>query len=158
MIVPAICFDIAKHFEGFIDGNRKTPAIEPYRDPAGYWTIGWGHLLTRNVQAPQPPAATLEQCEIWLSEDLNKAAYSIRRLCPVPLTINQYAALIDFAFNCGAGNLEVSALRQKVLRGEHIAAAEQFKRWIYSRGSVYPGLVRRRAAETALYLTPAPQL
>lgn len=85
-------------------------------------------------------------------EDLAKALAAVRRLCPVPLEDHQLAALVDFTFNAGAGNLQISALRQCVLRGDHERAAEQFGRWVYARGVKLPGLVRRRQAEEALYV------
>jgi len=158
MTIPAVTIGLVKHFEGLHDADKSTPLLEAMRDPVGYWTVGWGHLVTRDLTAPRPPAITLAQAEAYLIEDLEKAAASVRRLCPVRLTEGQYAALIDFAFNCGAGNLQVSTLRQKVLRGEHQAAAQEFAKWVFSRGVRLPGLVRRRKAESELYLHGSPPL
>ncbi|MBI5491478.1 MAG: lysozyme [Deltaproteobacteria bacterium] len=77
---------------------------------------------------------------------------SVKRLCPVPLKPCQFAALIDFSFNLGAGNLQVSTLRKAVNRGDVDRAAEQFSRWVYARGVKLPGLVRRRTAEREMFL------
>jgi lysozyme len=149
----------------------ETLRLFPYFDPIGYPTQGYGRLLTRQVwgllgRAPETPeerkAAYLwlamtypkideETAEKWLLEDLTKANASVRRLCPNLETPQQEAALTDFAFNCGAGNLQISKLRTLVNRGD-AAAADEFLSWVYARGTRLPGLVRRRKAEQALFL------
>ncbi len=40
---PAI--EIIKRFEGIVDGDPTTVNLDPYLCPAGYWTIGWGHVV-----------------------------------------------------------------------------------------------------------------
>ncbi len=82
--------------------------------------------------------------------DLAKAARVLPQLIRVSLTDGQYGALIDFAYNAGAGNLEVSTLRRAINRGDHAAAPEQFMRWVHAGAVKLPGLVRRRAAEVEL--------
>lgn len=137
--------DLAKPFEGL--------RLEPYHDPVGYPTIGHGHLLSKEPWADlsQWPAITAAQAESLLIEDMTKAGGAVKRLCPVDLTDSQRAALIDFAFNLGAGALQASALRQAILREDHETAAGQFGRWVFARGRKLPGLVLRRAAESTLY-------
>jgi len=61
------------------------------------------------------------------------------------------AALIDFAYNCDAGNLQASTLRKAVYLGDFGSAAEQFPKWVYARGIKLSGLVRRRNAERELF-------
>ena len=142
--VPPAAAALARRFEGL--------RLVPYRDPVGLWTIGYGHLLTRNRNAAVPQAIDWERAEVLLAADLEKAAQSVRRLCPVASSEGQRTALIDFAFNCGAGNLELSTLRRMVNRGEFDEAADQFLRWVHAGGVKLSGLVRRRAAERALFL------
>jgi Phage-related lysozyme (muraminidase) len=143
---------LLKHFESLHDGDKSTPLLEAVRDPVGYWTQGWGHLVTKDLTAPEPPPITMAQADEWLFLDLAIAERAVLRLCPVALTNGQFGALVDFAYNLGAGNLQVSALRQKVLRGEHDAAAQEFGKWIRAGGRIYRGLVLRREAERRLYL------
>jgi lysozyme len=57
------------------------------------------------------------------------------------------AALIDFAFNLGDGNLAASTLRRKVNEGAWDEVAYQFLRWNRAGGVVLAGLTKRRAAE-----------
>lgn len=156
--VPPITYDLLRHFEGLHDGDRSTPILEPVRDPVGFWTSGWGHLISRNVNLPPPAAITIAKAEQDLIDDAEKAARAVLRLVPVPLTDGQYAALIDFTYNLGAGNLQISALRQKLLRQEYAEAADQFPRWVRAGGRVLRGLVLRRAAERAVFLGSTPDL
>lgn len=150
-----LAFDLATRpgFDCLHDPDTGTVMIEPYHDPVGYPTIGYGRLLSRIPWEPldRYPPITAEQARNMVVDDLNKALSAVRRLCPVPLEANRQAALADFAFNAGAGNLQSSALRQCILRGDHDEAARQFRRWVYARGVKLKGLVRRRKAEAELY-------
>lgn len=139
-----------KGFEGLHDGDPRTSILEPKRDPIGLWTAGWGHLLTKDVTAPRPPAITLEEAEEFLEQDINKAARSVLRLVKRPLTDGEYAALIDFVFNLGPGSLQMSTLLRRVNEGDTYMDYDipyQFMRWVYAGGKKLPGLVKRRAAE-----------
>jgi lysozyme len=80
------------------------------------------------------------------------AAENVNQLATVPLTQNQFDALCDFVFNVGAGNFEESTLLRKLNDGDYGGAASEFDRWVHSGQTVLPGLVRRRAAEKALFL------
>jgi lysozyme len=141
----ALAADLAKHFEGC--------RLSPYKCPAGYWTIGWGHLLSMNPDADpaQWQSITQEIADRWLEEDLNKSLRYVLGMCPVPLTDGMLAALTDFTFNLGPANLKASTLRIIVNEGRHEEVPRQLIRWVYSRGVKLPGLVRRREAESAIY-------
>lgn len=136
---------IAKPFEGL--------RLAPYHDPVGYPTVGYGHLLSRVPWAPldQWHTLTREQAVALLEHDMGKALASVRRLISTPLSAAQEAALADFAFNCGGGNLQASTLRRVVNRGDYEEAPKQFMRWVYARGRKLRGLVRRRAAEVQMW-------
>ena len=137
--------EMTKHHEGL--------RLKPYHDPVGYPTIGYGHLLSRTPWEPLKNFDRIseEQAYQFLLEDLSKAASSVRTLCPVPLTEGQRAALIDFTFNVGGGNLQASTLRRLVNRGFMEDAANQFQRWVFARGVKLPGLVKRRIDERYLF-------
>lgn len=154
-LVMDLAFELATRpgFDCLFDPNPDTGLIEPYHDPVGYPTIGYGRLLSRVKWEPLAKynAITADQAREMVIDDLKRAARSVARLCPVDLSPGQAAALIDFTFNCGAGNLQMSALRQAVLRSDHDAAAAQFGRWVFAGGIKLRGLVRRRAAEADLY-------
>ena len=144
---------LAKQYEG-LHTVKSDGLIYPYHDPVGFPTQAWGRLLSRNKWEPLDKYApiTRQQADQWLLEDFAKHAQSVWRLCPVPMTPQQFAALVDFSFNVGPGNLEISTLRRRVLAGDYTNAADQFLRWVYAQGVKLPGLVRRRQAERELFL------
>jgi lysozyme len=127
----------------------------PYHDPVGYPTVGYGHLLSREPWADlEQFGGTISEYKgvMLLQEDMGKSLASVFRLIEHPLEDNQYAALVDFAFNCGSGNLQASTLRRVINRGELDEAPKQFRRWVHARGVKLPGLVRRREAEVEMWL------
>lgn len=141
-------------FDGLHDPDRTTAVIEPYYDPVGLPTIGYGHLLSRTAWKPlnQFPAISVAQAEALLRADLMKSAGAVMRLVKVKLNANQIAALIDFVFNAGAGNFEISTLRRVINRGDFAAVPAQLMRWVFAKGVRLPGLVKRRKAEVALWV------
>lgn len=142
---PPEALDLIREFEGL--------RLAPYRDSAGFWTTGYGHLLTRdrNATADQFPEITEAQADEFLAADAAKAARSVCRLITAPLTDAQFSALVDFCFNLGGGQLEVSTLRKVINRGDMADAPEQFMRWVYAGGQKLPGLIRRRAREAEMW-------
>jgi hypothetical protein len=76
---------------------------------------------------------------------------AVERLVKVPLNQNQFDALVSFAYNCGEGNLGKSTLLRRLNAGDYKGAAAQFAAWNKGGGQVLKGLVRRRAAEAALF-------
>src|SRR5690606_34548308 len=121
-VMDKLAVKLAVEFEGL--------RLEPYHDPVGFPTVGYGHLLSRTPWEGLEKFSAVTPAEALdlLAVDLARAERSVARLCPVALTANQAAALTDFVFNCGGGNLQASTLRQCVLRGEHGEAADQLLR------------------------------
>jgi hypothetical protein len=72
----------------------------------------------------------------------------------VPVTSNQFSALVSLAYNVGIGALRGSTLLRLLNARDYAGAANQFPRWNRGGGRVLPGLVKRRAAERDLFLTP----
>lgn len=147
--VPQAAIEVAKRFEGFerkVKRGTEITAI-PYICPAGFWTIGYGHLC----DATHPPITGAE-AEVYLARDLNTALVATLRHCPVLATESEgrLAAVVDFTFNLGAGRLQTSTLRRRVNQLDWAAAATELRRWVYGGGKVLPGLVARREAEVSL--------
>ena len=119
----------------------------PYLCPAGYWTVGWGHLCK-----PDQPQISRMEGEIWLAKDLQTAYAATLSLCPNLLheSDSRVAAITDFTFNLGRGRLAASTLRRRILAGNWEAAKVELGRWIYGGGRILPGLVLRRAAEAQM--------
>ncbi len=127
-----------KLIESF-EGLRLTA----YQDSVGIWTIGYGH--TKGVKQGQ--TITQQQAEAFLQQDLAVAEAAVNRL-GLTLSDNQFAALVSFTFNLGAGNLT------KLLKNGLAAAADRILLFDHAGGKALPGLTRRRTAERALFLTP----
>jgi len=126
--------------------------LSAYPDPASGgapWTIGYGHTGTEVM-----PGLTItqEQAETWLEQDAAEAAGAIERLLSaVALTPNERDALISFCFNVGAGALERSTLRKRLLAEEApaVVISQELPRWCKGPNGPVEGLKRRRAAEVA---------
>jgi len=114
------------------------------------WSIGWGH--TANVK--EGDTCTPEQAEAWIVEDLATAEGGVDHAIHVPLNQNQFDALVSFDYNAGSGALASSTLAKLVNAGAMAQAALQFTLWDHADGKVSPGLLRRRQAEQALFMTP----
>lgn len=146
--VPQAAIELAKRFEGFHRVPRADAGrAHPYICPAGYWTIGYGHLCD-----PKHTPITEAQAESYLASDLMTALTGTLRYCPV-LAIEdprRLAAIVDFTFNLGAGRLQTSTLRRRINDRDWKNAACELLRWVYGGGRVLPGLVARRRAEVAL--------
>ena len=147
--VPKTAIKLAKRFEGFERKVKRGTDITaiPYVCPAGFWTIGYGHLC----DAAHPPI-TEGAAEIYLTRDLQTALVATLRYCPVLVTEpeGRLAAIVDFTFNLGAGRLQTSTLRRRVNQRDWPAAGTELRRWVYGGGKVLPGLIARRSAEAAL--------
>ncbi|MBF0247040.1 MAG: lysozyme [Alphaproteobacteria bacterium] len=152
--VNAEGIELIKTFEGLKDGGPDTPGLEPYLDPIGIPTIGWGSIwgIDGKRVTMEHRAISLEEAEGLLRRELFHTRLSVQRMIRVPLTDNQFAALASFTYNLGGGNLQASTLRTKLNREDYFGAADEFPKWRRAGGVILPGLVRRRAAERALFL------
>jgi GH24 family phage-related lysozyme (muramidase) len=98
---------------------------------------------------------TQAEADERLRDDLGDAEAAVERLVTVPLNPNEHAALVSLVFNIGSGAFSHSTLLRLLNGGNRAGAARQFKRWNRGGGKVLNGLVKRRAAETALFLKSA---
>ena len=121
--------------------------LKAYKCPAGVWTIGWGH--TKGVKEGQ--VITQAQADSLLDGDLLSFVTHVNKL-GLRLTQGQFDALVDFAYNCGTGNLDKSTLLRKVRVNAPLAEIQaEFRRWNKGGGKVLPGLVKRREWEAQRY-------
>lgn len=142
-----IAISLCKKFEGF--------RSRPYLCPANVWTIGYGTTFypdgTR-VKQTDPDISVEKAEDILLSELHSQCLPAVLRLCPV---LGEHEkklnAVVDFVFNLGAGRLQTSTLRRKINIKDWPGSKAELHRWVYGGGKVLPGLVKRRAAEAALF-------
>jgi len=147
-----------------------------YLCPAHIWTIGYGHVLYQDqirlpmarvegkevamIRKEYPLRA--EDARVWSQEEIDQLFRTdvgtfergVLRLVPgVSGRQGSFDALVSFAFNAGLGNLQRSQIRMRANRGDWEGAAEALMDWTKGGGKVLPGLVKRRQAEKALFLT-----
>ena len=160
--------ELMHRYEGFRN--------KPYLCPAHIWTIGYGHVLYQEqirlpmvrvdgkdipmIRKEYPLKA--EDNRVWSKEEIDQlfrddvASFERGVLRLVPGVVGRqgsFDAMVSFAFNAGLGNLQRSTIRMKANRGEWEEAAEAFMVWTKGGGKVLPGLVKRREAERALFLS-----
>jgi GH24 family phage-related lysozyme (muramidase) len=141
---------LVRRFEGCAR-RRADGLVEAYPDPGtggAPWTIGWG----ATGPGIGPGAAwTPAQCDARLAADLARHAAEVAQaIGGAPTTQAQFDALVSFHYNTGA--IGRATLTRRHVAGDHAGAAREFGRWVRAGGRVMAGLVRRRAAEAALYL------
>ena len=145
---------LIKHHEGV--------RLAAYPDPGKGWaipTIGYGH-----TSAAGPPAVykgmkiTQAGADAILRQDLAKFERYVTDAVKVPLSQNEFDALVSFTFNLGPGNLRSSTLLKKLNAGDRAGAADEFLKWTKAGGKTLPGLVKRREAERALFRAPIADL
>lgn len=139
--ISAAGLQLIKAFEGC--------RLKAYRDPVGIPTIGYGRI--KGVKMGD--VISQEQADNWLLEEIeNEYAPGVEGLVKVEITDNQFAALVSFAYNLGVGALAKSTLLRKLNAGDYAGASQEFGKWSKAGGKTLPGLVRRRAAESTLFL------
>lgn len=133
----------------FLKGWEGPPHFAPREDPVspGTWDIGYGHVCPRTWLPITP-----EDAERFLSEDVERFADAVRKLVGLNLLQHEFDALTSFALNLGRGALAGSTLLRFVNTGDMASAADQFRRWNQAGGRVVAGLVKRRAAERAMFV------
>ena len=148
---------------------------KPYLCPAHIWTIGYGHVLyqeqiklpsvrkdgyTGMIRSEFPLRP--EDNRVWTKTEIDELFHAdvvlfergVLRLVPrVSGRQGSFDALVSFSFNAGLGNLQRSQIRIKANRDDWDGAAAGFKNFITGGGKVLPGLVKRREAEIALFLS-----
>ena len=161
--------ELIKPSEGY---HAKQPdgSCKAYRCPAGVWTCGYGATAGVN----QHTHWSLAEAEAALADEMRTHEVNVERLVKVPLTQGQFDALVSLCYNVGVGNLGKSDLLKHLNAGDYPRAASHFADWKYSRvtdpklamamkvkpgtKAVLPGLVKRRAAEAAMFLESAPEV
>ena len=140
---------LIKQFEGCAKA-RGDGTFAAYPDPGtggDPWTIGWG--ATGPGIGPGT-VWTQEQCDTRLAADLSRFAAEVARaIGDAATTQEQFDALVSFHYNTGA--IARAALTRLHRAGDQAGAAAEFGKWVHAGGRKLTGLVRRRAAEAALY-------
>jgi len=116
-----------------------------------YWDVnGWAIGYGTHMENP-PVRISREEAEKLMRQHLESLHSRLRREIKGDLKPHQWAAILSWAYNVGVGNALRSKLLRYVKEGKLDLASQQFDRWVYVKGQIQPGLVRRRAIERAVF-------
>jgi len=129
--------------------------LKPYLCPAGIPTIGIGSTRYEDgvrVSLTDPPITKERAYALLMWELQHECVPRVLKLCAnLPSWgPGAVAAILDFTYNLGSGNLQASTLRKKILANDREAAKTELMKWVKGGGRTLPGLVKRRSAEAAL--------
>lgn len=155
MKISKNCINLVKGFEGY---HKKLPNGDctTYFCPAGILTLGYG--TTTGFR--EGDVWTHNQAIDVLKRDCTRFEDAVNQLVKVELNQNQFDACCSLAYNIGDGigsktkGFKNSTLLKKLNKSDFAGAAREFPKWNKGNGVVLPGLVRRRAQEMELFLTP----
>lgn len=137
--------------------------LTPYDDQTGHdissWvegaTVGYGHLIGRDEWPLYENGVTEAQAQTLFDDDLAPFLASVNRSVTVPLSPQQFDALVMLAFNIGIGGFETSSAVKLVndpnASTPYDSLESAWKAWNKSQGKVNQGLVNRRDAEWKVY-------
>lgn len=158
--------ELIKDFESFVpfvyDDQKPYKSKYGYREwdgskPRGVLTVGYGHTnsakhplkITQGLRVTEPEALEI------LDVDLDECEDDVSRLVTVPLTDNQFSALVSFQFN--TGNLAKASFRRELNKGNYDAVRSGLMQYVKATNratgklETLRGLVRRRQAEVTLF-------
>lgn len=142
--VPYVYDDMAKKVNGKPPRYKGGPVIGTLTQGFGHTDMAGPPKLDHNL-----PEWTREYALEILNTDLDKYEDEVSRIVKVPLNDNQFGALVDFNYNCGAGNTK--KLCVKLNEGDYDDVPVRMMLYTKSKGKTLPGLVKRRQAEAALW-------
>ena len=165
--------DLVKHFESLHDGDLKAIGLQPKLCPAGFWTVGYGHVVidptTFKALTWKTPykdvvkfSLTDEAEALALLEiDFNKYRLHVKALVnpSVGMTKNEEDALASFTYNVGVGSFKSSTLLRLLNKGDRKGASLEFLKWCKAKDSktglmvTLKGLERRRKSEKHFFET-----
>lgn len=132
-------------WEGFLGTAYLDTIAEP-----DVLTIGYGHTGPDVYSGERISRAKALRL---LARDSKYAAQAVHECVHVHLTVRQRMALISLVFNCGRAAIDGSTLQRYLNAGNYRAAADQFLEWSHANGAVIEGLLNRRKAERAMFLS-----
>jgi lysozyme len=129
--------------------EEETLQLEAY-ELGGLWLIGYGHLMLEG----EKDVITEEEADAFLRDDLHWCEEAIERYVQVPVTLNEFSAMVAFCYNVGSGKTRGSSIVKRVNKEDRPGAANAFLLWNRMNGVVMKALANRRARERTLFLTP----
>ncbi len=142
--------DLIKTFEGF----RAQPIALEGRG----WVVGYSHVRIAEAGAPMSETEAAELLKL----DLAPVERFVNSVVTATITQSQFDALASFCFSVGQTAFEKSDVLRKVNAGQIVPAACAMDAWrkssVSGESEIFEVLIRRRAAEKALFLRDPPAL
>lgn len=118
----------------------------------GTLTAGMGHTAASDIEKWIGKESIPQHIrDAWARVDTHIAVSAVNNLVKVTINQKQFNALASLVFNIGVSAFKGSTLLKKLNKGDYKGAVQEFARWNKSKGKVLGGLVKRRAAEAALF-------
>jgi lysozyme len=133
--------DLIKSFEGL--------RLEAYLCPANRWTIGYGSTQFFGRPVNEHDLITIEEAEAQFDLDLIVFENIVANNIHVPLTQNQFDALVSHTYNTGGSETLFELINCN-------ASPQEIRDWFENRyisanGVVINGLIKRRRTEAELF-------
>ena len=141
-LISAKGLDLLKNFEQC--------KLSSYKDIGGIWTIGWGHTGTEVVADLVISQAHADKL---LDNDLKRFEDAVNNGVTSSITQHEFDALVCFFYNVGNRAALGSTLLKDLNHNDYNKASKDFLDWDKVQGHVVYGLLRRRKAESDLFLT-----
>lgn len=155
--------DLIKFYEGLHDNDLSTIELEPKMCPAGIWTEGWGNAMrdkngnfikgkeNKALAYASRTIRTKKQADERLLLALEPRERIIETKVKVPLTQNQFDALVSHLYNTGGSDTLYNLINKK-------SSPESIKNWLETKyitanGKKLQGLINRRKAESDLFFS-----
>lgn len=147
MTVNNATLRLIKEFEGF--------SANAYKDSTGVVTIGYGTTGRAGVGIDPRMGDTITEAEAeyYLEKAIRKFADQIRPYITAEINENEFGAFVSLSYNIGPAAFKKSSALRHFNAGDKEKAAKSILLWNKAGGKVLRGLVRRREAEKALFLT-----
>jgi len=141
------CYANVAGYEGFVP--------HPYPDNHGNVTIGYGSCYYPDGRRVTMKDNVVSRETAWkmMTLTVDRMAARVSKFIQVPVTQNQFDALLSLCYNAGEERICHSTLMRKLNARNYRGAADQFLLWDHSGGAVDPVLHRRRVSERALFLS-----
>ena len=122
--------------------------LTAYQDAVDVWTIGYGH--TKKVC--QGDCITQEEADQMLEDELIEYEDYVNDMVTVDLQQNEFDSLVAWTYNLGPSNLKSSTMLKEINAKNFSRVPSEMRRWNKAGGKTLDGLIRRREAESLLFM------
>lgn len=137
--------------EGF--RKNKQGLHVPYKCAAGKWTLGYGEVVGEEGAEKFKDGITEEEAVKRFRVKVKQFVDAMNKAIRVPVTQNQFDALVSLAYNNGADAIAKSTCVRLINNRLFTQAADEFPKWCHCNGEVNKGLVARRKREQKIFNT-----